>query len=414
MAPQERKSADTGERTMQDVIKELAQKNEQKIVLLVMDGVGGLAREPGGKTELETARTPNLDALAAQSECGLHTPIGLGITPGSAPGHLALFGYDPVEYPIGRGMVAALGIGFPLKGGDVAARVNFASSDAEGRITDRRAGRIPTERCAQLCELLADIKIPGVETFIRPVKDYRAVVVFRGAGLTDQVEDTDPQATGVKPLDPKASSAEGKKTAQVAAEFIRQALARLKDQHPANTVLTRGFAVLPHIPSMKERFLLDAAALAVYPDYKGVSRLVGMEIVDGLQTLEEQAAALQEHWGRHDFFFVHHKYTDSRGEDGDFQAKVAEIEKVDAFLPKVLALKPDVLIVTGDHSTPAVMKAHSPHPVPFLIHAATVRPDAVREFGERACAAGLWGVIPGTALIRLALGYAGKLAKYGA
>jgi len=240
------------------------------------------------------------------------------------------------------------------------------------------------------------------------------VVVFRGKGLSDQVHDTDPQATGVKPLDPKPSSDKGKKTAEVTGEFIRQALGILAKQKPANAVLMRGFAELPHIPAMKELFGLNPLALAVYPDYKGVSRLVGMDVIHDLRDLDHQAEVLKSSWAKHDFFFVHHKYTDSRGEDGDFAAKVAEIEKVDAFLPKVTSLKPDVLIVTGDHSTPAVLKAHSSHPIPFLIHGATVRPDPVREFGERACLGGTWGVIPGAMLMRLALGYAGKLAKYGA
>jgi 2,3-bisphosphoglycerate-independent phosphoglycerate mutase len=399
---------------MPDVIANLLEPNEKKIVLLVMDGLGGLPREPGGKTELESARTPNLDALAAGAECGLHMPIGYGITPGSAPGHLALFGYAPTDYPIGRGVVAALGIDFPMRAGDVAARLNFATADAEGKITDRRAGRIPTEKCAELCGLLAAVKIPGVEVSVRPVKDYRAVVVFRGEGLSDQVRDTDPQATGVKPLQPRASSDQGKKTAEVAAEFIRQALGILAKQKPANAVLMRGFAELPHIPSMKELFGLKPLALAVYPDYRGVSRLVGMDVVPDLRDLDHQAEVLKSSWEKHDFFFVHHKYTDSRGEDGDFAAKVAEIEKVDAFLPKITALKPDVLIVTGDHSTPAVLKAHSSHPIPFLIAGSTVRPDQVRQFGERACLGGTWGVIPGAMLMRLSLAYAGKLAKYGA
>lgn len=399
---------------MLDVVKELAQANEKKIVLLVMDGLGGLPREEGGKTELESARTPNLDALAAASECGLHLPIGYGITPGSAPGHLALFGYQPTDYPIGRGVVAALGVDFPMQAGDVAVRMNFASADEQGRVTDRRAGRIPTQMCAQLCEKLAAVRIPGVQIFVRPVKDYRAMVVFRGKGLSDHVHDTDPQATGVKPLDPKATSDKGKKTAGVVGEFIRQALAILQKEKPANAVLMRGFAELPHIPSLRQLFGLRGVGLAVYPDYKGVSRLVGMDIVDDLKELDDQAGALKDNWDKYDFFFVHYKYVDSRGEDGDFDAKVAEIEKVDAFVPRLNALSPDVLIVTGDHSTPAVMKAHSSHPIPFLIHSRNIRPDSVKEFGERACAAGLWGVIPGTVLIRLALAYADKLAKYGA
>lgn len=399
---------------MMDDVRELATKTEGRIVLLVLDGLGGLPREPGGKTELETARTPNLDALAARAECGLHLPIGHGIAPGSAPGHLALFGYDPVAYPIGRGVVAATGIDFPLKAGDVAARLNFATLDATGAISDRRAGRIPTEKCAELCEALKGVRIKEVQVLVRPVKDYRAVVIFRGDGLSDAVSDTDPQATGVPPLDPVAAAPKGSRTASIAREFVSQARRILADRHPANGVLLRGFAELPHIPPMKELFLLDPVALPVYPDYKGVARLVGMEVVGDLADLDGQARALQSVWSAHDFFFVHHKYTDSRGEDGDFDAKVAEIEKVDAFLPRILALKPDVVIVTGDHSTPAVAKVHTAHPVPFLIAAPWARPDGARKFGERECATGAWGVLPTRMLIRIAMSLAGKLKKFGA
>jgi 2,3-bisphosphoglycerate-independent phosphoglycerate mutase len=399
---------------MNDVIRELAEKNEAKIALLVMDGLGGLPREPGGKTELETAATPNLDQLAGRSETGLHLPVGYGITPGSAPGHLALFGYDPLAWPIGRGVVAATGIDFPLAGGDVAARMNFATLDSAGAISDRRAGRIPTEKCAQLCELLKAVQIKGVEVFVRPVKDYRAVVVFRGPGLSDAVADTDPQATGVPPLDPVASADKGRRTAEVTKEFIAQARRILAGQHPANGVLMRGFAELPHIPSMRELYQLTPVAVAVYPDYKGVARLVGMDVVPDLADLDGELRALQAAWGTHDFLFMHHKYTDSRGEDGDFDAKVREIEKVDAIVPRILALKPDVLIVTGDHSTPAVARAHTAHPVPFLISAANVRPDGARKFGERDCARGTWGVIPGPMLLRIAMSLTGKLKKFGA
>ncbi len=397
-----------------DTIKILSTNTEKKIVLLVMDGLGGLPREAGGKTELETARTPNLDALAAQSEVGLHLPIGYGITPGSAPGHLALFGYNPLEYPIGRGVVAAMGIGFPMKAGDVAARLNFATLDAEGKISDRRAGRIATEKCAELCELLKKVSISGLEVFVKPVKDYRAVVVFRGKGLSDAVADTDPQIMGVPPLDPVETDPKGVRTAKAAKDFVAQARKILSTQHPANGILLRGFAELPHIPSMNELYKLSPLAIAVYPDYKGVARLVGMEVIEDLADLDAQAKALADNWGKHDFFFIHHKYTDSRGEDGDFDAKVKEIEKVDAFLPKLLAMKPDLLIVTGDHSTPAVAKAHTSNPVPFMINGAGTRADGISKFGERECGRGAWGVINGQMLIRIALANTGKLKKFGA
>ena len=398
-----------------EVLRELGLKNDQKIVLYVLDGLGGLPMTQGGKTELESASTPNLDALAKSSEGGLHNPLGMGIIPGSAPGHLALFGYNPFDYAVGRGVVAAMGIAFSMKEGDVAARMNFASRDEEGNITDRRAGRIPTEKCTELCEMLKDVSINGIEIYVKPVKDYRAVVIFRGEGLSDHVQDTDPQATGVKSLEPKARSDQGEKTARVAADFIEQANQILRQERPANTVLMRGFAELPYIPSMRDFFKLTPVALAVYPDYKGVSRLVGMDVVEGLAGFDDQARALRDSWDHHDFFFVHHKYTDSKGEDGDFDGKVAEIEKADAFLPRILEQKPDALIVTGDHSTPALLKSHSGHPVPFMISAAGNHPDGVEEFGERSCSRGTWGgVIAGSELLRLALCYTGKLAKFGA
>ena len=399
---------------MLETLKELSTKSPKKIVLLVMDGVGGLPRQPGGKTELETARTPNLDALATTAECGVHLPIGFGIIPGSAPGHLALFGYDPLEFPIGRGVVAATGVAFPMKPGDVAARLNFATLDQSGAISDRRAGRIPTEKCAQLCELLKSVSIKGIEVSVRPVKDYRAVVVFRGKGLSDLVADTDPQVQGVKPLDPAATDPKGAHTAEVARDFVSQARKILASQTPANGVLLRGFAELPHIPSLPDLYKLSPIALAVYPDYKGVARLVGMEALEDLADLDAQAKALKTAWDSHDFFFIHHKYTDSKGEDGDFDAKVREIEKVDAFLPAVLAMKPDIIIVTGDHSTPAVAKSHTSHPVPFMIAGEGVRSDGTPKFGERACAKGIWGTISGQVLLRIALSYTGKLKKYGA
>ncbi len=402
---------------MEKYLENLIEQNKKRIVFLILDGIGGLPLERGGKTELESAATPNLDALAADSECGLHQPIGFGVTPGSAPGHFALFGYQPTDYAIGRGVVAAMGIDFPMKAGDVAARMNFASRDEQGNITDRRAGRIPTKECAGLCELLKQVAIRGVEIFVKPVQDYRAVVIFRGEGLSDQVADTDPQKVGVKALDPKALSAAGEKTAEIVKEFISQSLEILKNEKPANGLLMRGFAELPHIPSMPELFGLKPLALAVYPDYKGISRLLGMQVIEDLSGLDDQLAALKDNWQNFDFFFIHHKYTDSKGEDGNFKGKVAEIERVDAIVPKILEMKPDVLVVTGDHSTPALLKAHSSHPVPFLIHTPLIsltRSGGAKEFGERACAGGVWGVIEGINLIRIALGYAGKLKKYGA
>ncbi|HUI69872.1 MAG TPA: phosphoglycerate mutase, partial [Spirochaetia bacterium] len=338
---------------MTSLMEELSTSNPKKIVLLVLDGLGGLPREKGGKTELETARTPNLDALAAAAECGMHLPAGFGITAGSAVSHLALFGYDPLQYPVGRGVISALGIALPMKPNDVAARLDFATLDKDGVISDRRAGRISTETCAELCELLSAISIKGVEVVVRPVRDHRAVVVFRGKGLSELVTDTDPQDVDVMPLEPKATGPEGARMAEVTKEFVVQAHKILSPRLSSNGVLLRGFAKLPRIPSLRELYKLSAAAFAVYPDYKGVARLVGMDVVEDLSDLDEQAQALKDAWSSYDFFFIHHKTPDSKGEDGDFDGKVQEIEKVDAFVPSVLSLKPDLVIVTGDHSTPA-------------------------------------------------------------
>lgn len=399
---------------MSDIYAELQAKNDKKILILVMDGLGGLPVQREGKTELETAKTPNLDALAADAETGTLLPIDYGITPGSAPGHFSLFGYDPLAYEIGRGVIAAMGIAFPMKPGDVAARMNFATKDEAGKITDRRAGRISTEKNAELCEKLEGIRIDDVDVMVKPVKDHRACVVFRGPDLGDKVNDTDSQQTGVPPLTAKAEAQGSEKTARIANAFVAEVNKRLEGLSPANTLLLRGFASLPTIPSMNTRYGLDAVCIAVYPDYKGVARLLDMKVVEDLHDLSEQLAAIKSNWDSHTFFFMHHKYTDSTGEDGNFDAKVEQIEAVDSYIPQILELKPDVLIVTGDHSTPSKMAAHSYHPVPFLLRAEDQRIDWVTEFGERSCGRGLYPNVPGIKLMQLAMASAGKLKKFGA
>lgn len=399
---------------MSDIFSELQTKNDKKIVILVMDGLGGLPTTRTGKTELETANTPNLDALAADSETGTLLPIDYGVTPGSAPGHFALFGYNPLHYEIGRGVIAAMGIAFPMKAGDVAARMNFATKDESGNITDRRAGRISTDKNAELCKKLEGIKIEDIEVMVTPVKDHRACVVMRGPGLGDKVNDTDSQQTGVPPLQAEAETAGSEKTARIANGFVAEVNRRLEGLTPANTLLLRGFASLPSIPSMGDRYGLDPVCIAVYPDYKGVARLLNMKVVDELHDLDEQMDALRKNWDSHDFFFVHHKYTDSTGEDGSFDGKVEQIEKVDGYIRTIRDLDPDVLIVTGDHSTPSKMAAHSYHPVPFLLRAEDQRIDWVTEFGERACARGMYPNLPGLKLMQLAMASADKLKKFGA
>src|SRR5215831_9808637 len=398
---------------MQELTRSLHQKNDSKIVLLVADGLGGLPMEPGGPTELEAANTPNLDALAKRGVCGGSIPVEPGIAPGSGPGHLGLFGYDPLKYVIGRGALEATGIGFELGPHDVAIRGNYCTLDSSGKITDRRAGRIASEESAPLAEKLNAMKLRGIEVFVRPVKEHRFVVVFRGEGLGGDVSDTDPQAVGVPPLDPVAKPG-SEKTAQAAKEFVSQARIILADQPKANGLTLRGFAEKPKLPSYKEVYGLKAAAIAVYPMYKGLARLVGMEIMGNAQTLSEQTDVLKRYWNEYDFFFLHFKYTDSTGEDGNFSAKVKRIEELDAALPCITALNPTVLIVTGDHSTPSKLKSHSWHPVPTVLVSEVCRTDACQKFGETECLRGGLGLFEAKYLMPMALANAGRMGKYRA
>jgi 2,3-bisphosphoglycerate-independent phosphoglycerate mutase len=400
--------------TEHDLIRDLAEKNASKIVMLVADGLGGLPLEPGGKTELETAHTPHLDRLAARGTSGSSVPVLPGITPGSGPGHLGLFGYDPLEFKIGRGALEATGIGFELGPHDVAARGNFCTLDAQGLIADRRAGRIASEESFKVVEKLQAVTVPGVEVFVRPVKEHRFVVVFRGPDLDGRVADTDPQATGVAPLAPQPLDPAARKTAAVAAEFVARARGILADEPKANGMVLRGFAAKPALPSYADLYGLRAAAIAVYPMYKGLARLAGMTLVGEPHTLAEQVDELAKCWGDYDFFFLHFKYTDSTGEDGAFAQKVKRIEELDAILPRIEALKPDVLIVTGDHSTPSRLKSHSWHPVPTLLVADTCRPDGLGKFSERDCLRGGFGIFPAKHLMLLAMAHAQRLGKYGA
>jgi 2,3-bisphosphoglycerate-independent phosphoglycerate mutase len=399
---------------IQELTRTLHTSNNSKIVLLVADGLGGVPLNPGGPTELEAASTPNLDALVAQNVCGLSIPVLPGITPGSGPGHLGLFGYDPLAFPIGRGVLEALGVDLELGPTDVAARGNFCTVNEKGELVDRRAGRILTETCVRLVEKLRKIRIEGVDLIVEPVREYRFVVVFRGEGLEGEVEDTDPQVTGVPTLPPRPRNAAAQRAAGVAAEFIRQAESILHDEKPANMLMLRGFARRPPILTMKEVYGVNAAAIAVYPMYRGLARLVGMNVLPKVANLDEEIAQLRQNWESFDFFFLHFKYTDSAGEDGDFEGKVRRIEEFDAHVPQVLELKPDVLVVTGDHSTPALLKSHSWHPVPVLLAARTCRPDRVTTFGEAGCLQGGLGQIEAKYLLPLALAHAGRLQKYGA
>jgi 2,3-bisphosphoglycerate-independent phosphoglycerate mutase len=395
-------------------MSKLSRTSPSKIVLLIMDGVGGLPHPQTGKTELESARKPNLNRIAKESVCGLIDPVSPGITPGSAPGHLAIFGYDPVQFNIGRGVAEALGIDAKLKPDDIAARGNFCTIDNQGIITHRRAGRISTEKNARLCRLLSDIVIEGADISVLPVKEHRFVLIFRGEGLSPELGDSDPQQIGLPPRKIEALAPEAQRTADIANEFVSQARNILRSEAPANMVLLRGFSRRPHIPSMSEIYKLKPAAIATYPMYRGLARLVGMRVLSGGETIAEQLNSLNRHYADYDFFFVHFKTTDTKGEDGDFRAKVQAIEELDGALPSLLNLSPDVLIITGDHSTPATLAMHSWHPVPFMLKSKWCRPDDVAEFSERACLAGGMGRFPATEIMPLAMAHALKLDKFGA
>ena len=384
-----------------------------KIVLLVADGLGGLPHPETRKSELETAHIPNLDALAQRSACGLTTPVEVGIAPGSGPGHLALFGYNPLKYIIGRGALEALGIGVELLPGDVAARGNFCTVDDDGLLTDRRAGRIATELSAPLCERLDRIEIPGVQLDVFPVQDYRFVLRLRGEGLSEQIEETDPQREGVAPRPANAIVPEGERTAGIVQQFASEAARILSEEQPANMVLLRGWAQLPNLPDFGEVYHLNPAAIAAYPMYRGLASVANMLIIPTGMTFGEEVDTLHANWEDHDFFFLHYKPADAAGEDGDFDAKVKCLEQLDVHVPRIMELEPDVLMVAGDHATPAIMASHSWHPVPFMLHSKLTLGEGVDGFNERACALGSLGRIPAETIMLLALSHSGKLAKFG-
>ena len=392
----------------------LVADSDSKILLLVVDGLGGLPHPDTGKSELETARLPNLDAFAAASSCGLLSPLGPGFTPGSGPAHLALFGYDPWRHEIGRGALSALGLALDFAAGDVAARLNFCTVDERGAVTDRRAGRIATEKCRQLCEILQGVHIPDVEVAVAPEMEYRAAVVFRGEDLVDEVTDSDPQVVGVPPRPLEGRTFAAARTVEVANAFLAQAAELLAAEEPANMVLIRGFGRYPEMAQMAEVYGLKALAVAGYPMYRGVAACVGMESVESDWSLEAECAALEEHFAAYDFAYMHIKKTDSAGEDGDFDKKVSLLEEVDDYLPRLRELAPDVLIVTGDHSTPSIMRSHSWHPVPVALASDWAVGVPGTSFSERGCLGGSLGTLPATALMALALAHARRLEKFGA
>lgn len=400
-----------------DLVESLAHETPSRIVLLVMDGLGDVRHPQMGGSPLELAKTPNLDALAARSSLGRLTPVVPGVTPGSGPGHLALFGYDPMEVEIGRGLLEALGLGMKVEKGDVAARGNFCTLDAAGKVSDRRAGRIPTERCRELVERLRREapRSDGVEVRLEPGMSHRFAAVFHGAGLAEGVTDADPQEEGKPVPAARALHPRARKLARVVNDWMALARKVLSDAAPANGALMRGFSARLELRTLAERFHLKAACIAGYPMYRGLAGLVGMEVLPTQPNLPDALRVLRAAYEGHTFFYVHVKGTDAAGEDGDFWRKVQVLQEVDQALPEFLSLAPDVLAVTGDHSTPALLKGHSWHPVPLLLYAKRLEGgDGSTAFTERACASGLLGTLPMKHLMPLLLAHAGKLAKFGA
>jgi 2,3-bisphosphoglycerate-independent phosphoglycerate mutase len=402
---------------MQNLIKDLVQKNKTKIFLIVLDGLGGLP--VNGKTELDAARTPNLDALAAASACGLHMPVSYGITPGSGPGHLSLFGYDPIEWQIGRGVLEALGLGVELKKTDIAIRINYATSE-NGIVKDRRAGRPPTDESRKITERLQGKikKIDDVEIIFSPGMEHRFAAVLRFPESLPNgsaaIKDTDPQKEGMTPIPVTPETPQAVRVAKIAEKLITEVNAVIKDEPKANYILLRGFSQVPDIPHFEETYGLKPLCIAVYPMYRGLARLIGMEAPALKGDIREELDFLKKNYNDYDFFFMHVKKVDSYGEDGNFEGKAAKIGEFDSFLPEILSLKPDVLIITGDHSTPALMKGHSWHPVPFLLNSPFVLGQTCSAFTERECLKGELGIFHTIHLMPLALANAGRLKKFGA
>ena len=394
-------------------LADICRPTDSKIVLLVVDGLGGAPSPETKKSELETAKLPNLDKLANRSAAGVTTPVMNGITPGSGPGHMSLFGYDPVKYLMGRGVLEALGIDVELGPGDLAARGNLCTVDGNNNILDRRAGRIPTAEAAPLVKMLNEIEVPGVDVDVYPVQDYRFVLLMRGEGLDDKISETDPQMVGVTPLEARALNDASERAATHVRAFIKAAGETLGGREYANMAMLRGFSLLPELPDFGKRYSLNPAAVAAYPMYRGLAKVVGMRVIPTGMTFDEELDTLEEHFDEHDFFFLHYKPADAAGEDGDFDAKVGTLEVLDACIERLVEMRPDVLVVAGDHSTPAILGAHSWHSVPLLVHSEWTEGEGIEAFTEQACAAGSLGSLHATEVMLLAMAHAGKLLKYG-
>jgi len=404
--------------TYEQIILSHIKTNNSKIVLLILDGLGDIPHPDFDyKTPLEYADTPNLDRIAKKSMLGRCIPILPGITPGSGPAHLAVFGYDPIETQIGRGVLEAVGLNMRLKANDIAARSNFATVNEKGIITDRRAGRLSGDKADILCELLSSIdEIDGVKIKIKPGKEHRFVTVFSSdtRELGALCSDTDPLHEGAPVQKAAGNNPSSQYLADIVNKFTDKGMKLLKDKFPANAFLMRGFSAKPRIISMQSKYKLEAAAIAAYPMYRGIASLLGFSILPSADSIEELFEIYRENYNKYDYFYIHIKGTDKTGEDGDFSGKVQCIEKVDSALPVLFDCMPDVLCITGDHSSPALMHSHSWHPVPVLIHGKFCGYDRCQRFTEQDCISGGLGTFESKYLMGQLLANAGRLQKFGA
>ncbi len=398
------------------MIDQLLLSNDNKVIFLILDGLGDIPNPAFDlKTPLEAARKPNIDGLAVRSSVlGRIIPVDTGITPGSGPGHLSLFGYDPVVHEIGRGVLEVLGLNMDLRDGDLAARANFCTL-REGVVTDRRAGRIPTEETERLCAMIsASVKeVEGVQVIIKPGKSHRFAVIFRGAGLSDRLTDADPHKDNKPFVYTSAKAPDADLAARVVNGFMDRVRDLLKAEPVANGALLRGFSQKPDIMPFTEKYRMKALAIATYPMYRGIAKVLGMDVKDEPANYEEAVAILKKHYSDYQFFFFHVKETDLAGEDGNFEEKVKAIEYVDRIVPEIAGLNPQALVITGDHSTPCPLKGHSWHAVPLLLVTKTGETDGL-AFYEKNCISGSVGTIYSKELMSLALAHGGRLDKYGA
>ncbi len=395
--------------------REWAQNDGGSIVLLVMDGVGDIP-DDRGRTPLEAARTPNLDRIARKASLGRTIPIAPGVTAGSVAGHLALLGYDPMAVKIGRGPIDALGVGVDLQPGDVVMRGNFATVK-DGIVIDRRAGRLPGDTAAELCFALnakLRFKFEGIETQIAQTAEHRFVLHLRGNNLSPQITDTDPGQNGLPAKPCRANAPQAARTAEIV-NIVAKAAADFLMINRANAILLRGAGARPHLASFNDHYGLNAMAVATYPTYRGIAAACGMELYpmmpsDAHDAINFAVSALQGP-NKHQFIFIHYKNTDTAGEDGNFDAKVAAIEHLDAALKPLVDQPPDVLVVAGDHPTPVAMRGHSWHPVPLMIASKWTPGGKNQRYTERQCADGELGTIKATDVMALAMGHAKRLRK---